>query len=247
MKISVVTAVLNRRRTIGDTLASVAAQDHDDLEHVVQDGGSTDGTLDIVAEAARPATRLYSEPDAGLYDAINRGIRKAEGEVIGLLHSDDVFADGTVLSRIAAAFEVSGADGVYGDLTYVNESGRVLRHWTSGAYDPAKLRQGWMPPHPTLYLKREVFDRWGLYDTSFRIAADYDAMLRYLLKGGIRLHYVPDVLVRMRTGGASNGSIGQIFRKSREDLRAIRRNGAGGIGTLASKNLRKLDQFLPKA
>ena len=137
-------------------------------------------------------------------------------------------------------------DGVYGDLEYVSAgcTTRVIRHWRSGEYEPAKLARGWMPPHPTLYLRREVFAAYGLYDTGFRIAADYDAILRYLVKGKIKLAYIPEVMVRMRVGGESNRSLGRILSKSREDYRAIRRNGVGGIGTLARKNFSKLGQFI---
>ena len=248
MKISVVTAVYNRVATIGDAITSVRAQTHDNVEHVIQDGGSKDGTLEVVRAAVDPATVIISERDDGIYDAINRGIRNASGDVIGLMHSDDFFADETVLAKVAAAFADPQVDGVYGDLEYVaaDDPRRVVRYWRSGQYAPALLKRGWMPPHPTLYLRRHVFDRFGLYDTSFSIAADYDAMLRYLVQGQIRLAYVPEVLVRMRLGGESNRSLERIVRKSREDLRAIRRNGVGGLGTLAAKNFSKIGQFVAR-
>lgn len=248
MRISVVTVVYNRAATIGEAIDSVGAQTWGDLEHIVQDGGSVDGTIEIIRARAGPNARLVSEPDAGIYDAINRGIARATGEVIGLMHSDDVFAHAHVLEKVAAAFRNPEVDGVYGDLQYVavSDSQRLIRHWRSGEYTPSLLKRGWMPPHPTLYLRREVFDRYGLYDTSFRIAADYDAMLRYLVKGKIKLAYIPEVLVRMRLGGESNRSLARILLKSREDLRALRNNGVGGIGTLAAKNLSKLNQFCIK-
>ncbi|TCP39285.1 glycosyltransferase family 2 protein [Rhodovulum marinum] len=246
MKISVVTAVFDRSGTIGDALRSVAGQSHGDVEHVIQDGGSTDGTLERIAALATGATRLETGPDAGIYDAINRGIARATGDVIGLMHSDDFFAHDRVLERVAAALADPGIDGVYGDLDYVSAADpqRVIRHWKSGGYDRAKLARGWMPPHPTLYLRREVFAAWGAYDTRFRISADYDAMLRWLVRGNIRLAYIPEVLVKMRVGGASNGSLGRILRKSREDLHALRRNEVGGVGALALKNAQKLSQFV---
>lgn len=246
MKISVVTAVFNRRDTIGQAIQSVYAQDHDDIEHIIQDGGSTDGTLDVVRTHATTKTVLVSEPDKGIYDAINRGIRRATGDVVGVMHSDDYFASDGVLSKVASAFEDATVDGVYGDLHYVaaHDTSRVLRCWKSGSYDLSKLGWGWMPPHPTFYMRRNYFDELGLYDTELRIAADYDAMLRYFVKGGIRLEYIPEVMVCMRAGGASNGSLRRILRKSREDYAAIRRNNIGGIGTLAAKNLSKLNQFL---
>tara|TARA_B100001057_G_scaffold422973_1_gene444817 strand:+ start:1001 stop:1762 length:762 start_codon:yes stop_codon:yes gene_type:complete len=248
MKVTVVTAVYNRVATIGDAMISVQAQSHDAIEHIIQDGGSTDGTLDVIRRAASADTQIVSEHDDGIYDAINRGIARATGDVIGLMHSDDFFADDQVLEKVAKAFATHDVDGVYGDLQYVAASDptRVVRHWRSGAYRPALLKRGWMPPHPTLYLRREVFDRHGLYDTSLRIAADYDAMLRYLGQGQIRLCYIPEVLVKMRLGGESNRSLGRIILKSREDLRALRNNGVGGIATLAAKNLSKLEQLIFK-
>ena len=248
MKISIVTAVRNRRETIGAALESIYAQTYDNFEHIIQDGGSSDGTDRVVLEKSKPQTRFVSEPDGGIYDAINRGIRRASGDVIGLMHSDDLFASPDVLSKVAAAFDAPDIDGVYGDLTYVSadDPDRVIRYWRAGNYDPLNLARGWMPPHPTLYLRREVFERWGLYDTDYRIAADYEAMLRYLIKGRIRLAYVPEVLVRMRAGGESNKSLGHILRKSREDYRAIRHNRVGGLGTLALKNFSKLGQFVAR-
>ncbi|UOR08455.1 glycosyltransferase [Qipengyuania flava] len=248
MKISVVTAVFNRTSTIAEAMKSVQAQCYGDVEHVIQDGGSTDGTLEEISRLANDTASLVSEKDSGIYDAINRGIRRASGEVIGLMHSDDFFASEDVLTKVVRGFSDPTIDGVYGDLQYVSasEPDKIVRHWRSGEYRPSMLKFGWMPPHPTLYLRREVFERHGLYDTSFRIAADYDAMLRYLAKGKIRLAYIPEVLVKMRLGGESNRSLGRILQKSREDLKALRNNGVGGVGTLAAKNLSKLGQFIVK-
>ncbi len=248
MKFTVITAVLNRAGTIEQAVRSVQRQGWRDIEHVVQDGGSTDGTLDILHRTADARTRIVSERDGGIYDALNRALARATGDAVGLMHSDDVFAHADVLAHVAAAMADPSVDGVYGDLDYVSaaDPARILRRWVSGQYDRRKLARGWMPPHPALFLRRAVLDRHGGYDTSFRIAADYEAMLRYLVQGGIRLAYLPEVMVRMRMGGASNGSAGGILRKSREDLRAMRRHGVGGIGTLAAKNLGKLPQFLPR-
>lgn len=246
ISISIVTAVYNRAATIGQAIESVRRQSYPHVEHVIQDGASTDGTLEVIGRLADTATSLESAPDGGIYEAINRGIERATGDVIGLMHSDDFFAHDEVLARVAGRLEASGADGVYGDLDYVasGATGRVLRHWKSGRYDRAKLSRGWMPPHPTLYLRRSIYERFGGFDTDFRIAADYEAMMRYLVRGGITLDYLPEVMVKMRVGGESNGSLGRILRKSREDLRAIRRHELGGFGTLAMKNLGKIGQFL---
>jgi glycosyltransferase involved in cell wall biosynthesis len=248
MKITVVTAVFNRVETIEKAIISVQSQSHNDVEHVIQDGGSNDGTLDVVKGLELATTHLVSEQDEGIYDAINKGISRASGEVIGLMHSDDFFANDRVLEQVAEAFNNPEVDGVYGDLDYVSaaNTNKVVRHWRSGPYCRELLKRGWMPPHPTLYLRREVFDEWGLYDPSLQIAADYDAMLRYLWKGKIRLAYVPDVFVKMRVGGESNRSFGRILRKSREDYVALRRNGVGGLPTLIQKNTGKLKQFIVK-
>lgn len=246
MKISVVTIVYNRARFISGALESTARQTYPNVEHILQDGGSTDGTLDIIQQHDMAEIKLVSEPDAGIYDALNKGIKRATGDIIGVMHSDDFFADETVLERVAATMSDTDCDGVYGDLNYVSASdtGKTIRKWRSGNFEKAKLRKGWMPPHPTLYLRREVFDKFGLYDPSYRISADYDAMLRFLVKGNISLAYIPEVLVKMRVGGESNKSLAKILQKSREDYRAIRSYSVGGVGTLALKNLSKVAQFI---
>lgn len=246
MKISIVTAVHNRVDTVADAIRSLHRQSFKEVEHLIQDGGSTDGTLEVIAGLSNESTSLQSEPDGGIYPAINRAIIRSKGDIVGLLHSDDFYASSTVLEKVAAAFRDSAVDGVYGDLQYVSvgDPPRVVRHWRSGRCTALQIALGWMPPHPTLFLRRTVFDRWGLYNTDFRIAADYDAMLRWIVGGRINLAYIPEVLVKMRVGGESNGSFSRVFLKSREDYRAIRRNGVGGVGTLLAKNLRKIPQFL---
>ena len=248
-KISVITAVFNRAQTIEQALDSVRSQTWPEVEHVVIDGASTDGTLEILRAHEDRIDVLVSEQDDGIYHALNKGLARATGEVVGLMHSDDFFANDRVLEKVAAAFADPAVDGVYADLDYVakDEPGRIVRHWKSGQYLPRKLAWGWMPPHPTLYLRRSVIEQWGGFDTSFRVAADYDAMLRYLAKGGIRLAYIPEVLIKMRVGGESNRSLTHIMRKSREDHRALRKNGVGSFGTLILKNVSKIGQFLHAA
>ncbi|KAF0284757.1 glycosyltransferase family 2 protein [Spiribacter roseus] len=247
MRISIITAVYNRATTLPEALDSLRRQTHPSVEHVVQDGGSTDGTLQVLRANPSEEMKLVSAPDGGIYDAVNCGIARASGDVIGLLHSDDYLADSGVIADVAEALADPAVDGVYGDLDYVAaaDTSHVIRRWRSGQYVPAKLKRGWMPPHPTLYLRRQVLESWGYYDTSFHIAADYEAMLRWLVRGQIQLAYIPRVLVKMRVGGESNRSLGHILRKSREDYRAMRRHGVGGIGSLAAKNFSKLEQFLP--
>jgi glycosyltransferase len=246
LKISVITAVYNRVSTIGEALDSVRAQTWPDVEHVVIDGASTDGTLELLQTRRNEFAVLISEPDKGIYDALNKGIARAAGDVVGLMHSDDLYADENVLADVAAAFADPQIDAVYGDLDYVaqGDTSKVIRRWRSGEYSPALLSRGWMPPHPTLYLRRTVVDRWGAFDASYRIAADYDAILRYFGRGGIRPAYIPRVLVRMRVGGESNRSVARILRKSKEDYTALRKNQVGGFVTLARKNFSKVGQFL---
>ncbi len=246
MKISIVTAVYNRQTTIAQAMQSVRSQTHGPVEHILQDGGSSDATLEIITDIAGPNTLLHSGSDGGIYDAINKGIARATGDVIGLMHSDDYFAHDDVLARIAAALADPNIDGVYGDLDYVAaaDTNRVVRHWKSGEMTRAKLKRGWMPPHPTLYLRRSVFERLGDYDTSYQIAADYDAMLRWLWTGRVKLTYIPEVLVKMRVGGESNRSLGRVLQKSREDYRALRSNDVGGVAALLNKNLSKIGQFV---
>jgi glycosyltransferase len=246
MKISIITVTFACAETVGDCLASVAGQSYAKREHILIDGASTDGTL-AVLEAHRSALAvLVSEPDGGIYDALNKGIALATGDIVGFLHADDLYADGDVLARVAEAFADPAVEAVYGDLVYVakEDTGRVIRHWRSGAYSRKRLAWGWMPPHPTLYLRRSVYQRLGLFNTRYRIAADYDLMLRVLSGMTGRVVYVPEVLVRMRVGGASNRSLRHVVRKSWEDYRALRSNRVGGVGALAWKNVSKLPQFV---
>jgi glycosyltransferase len=246
IKISIITAVYNNRETISAALDSALGQLGANIELVIIDGGSTDGTLDILRSYAARLDVLVSEPDRGIYDALNKGIQRASGDVVGFLHSDDLFADAGVLSRIATAFADPAVGAVYGDLLYVRKDNpdQVVRYWRSGTFSGRRLGWGWMPPHPTLYVRRNIYEQHGLFDTSFRIAADYDFILRLLGRDRVGVHYLPEVLVKMRVGGASNRSLRNILRKSGEDLRALRRNGVGGFGALVWKNLSKLPQFL---
>lgn len=249
MKISVITAVYNNAGGIKEAIDSIQSQKDVDIEIVVVDGGSSDGTVEIL-EGYRDRIDIFvSEPDEGIYDALNKGLRLARGDVVGFLHSDDAFADARALARVAAAFADSPAiDAVYGDLKYVsrNDAHRTVRHWRAGPFSAAEVARGWMPPHPTLYCRRSVVQELGEYDVGLAIAADYEWMLR-LMRSGRSLAYIPEVQVSMRMGGASNRSLGNIVRKSSEDWIALRRHGwtrLGALMTLAAKNLRKLPQFI---
>lgn len=249
LQISVITAVFNRAATLAGALASVHAQTWPNVEHIVVDGGSTDGSLDILQAHRARIARLVSEPDEGLYDALNKGIRMATGDVVGFMHADDEYASPRVLAQVAAAFEDPAIDAVYGDLVYVkkNDTSRVVRYWQAGPYSRDLLARGWMPPHPTFYVRRQLYDRLGMFDQSYRIAADYENMLRILWKGRVKAAYIPHVLVRMRVGGISNMSPLSMLIKSWEDYKAMRSIGIGGLNTLVRKNVIKLPQFMARS
>jgi glycosyltransferase len=245
MKVTVITVTFNSANTIGDTLASVAMQTHPDIEHIVIDGASRDDTLTIVCSRGAHVAKVVSEPDRGIYDAMNKGLALASGELIGFLNADDVFASPDSVAALVALAERDDADALYGDLVYVREDdlGAVVRLWRSGRFSPGQLRTGWMPPHPTFYVRRRVLSHVRGFDADLRIAADYDFVLRCLSRPGATASRVPQVLVRMRMGGASNRSLKALLRKSREDLLALRRSGVGGLGALLCKNARKVPQF----
>lgn len=245
MKISVITAVRNGAETLRECIESVRGQTFP-AEHIMIDGASTDGTLDIIAQYRSGITKVISEPDNGIYDALNRGIRLASGDVIGLLHGDDFYAHDRVLESVADVFEKQNVDSCYGDILYVNknDTDKVIRYWKSSKYKHGKFKQGWMPPHPTFFVKREIYGKYGLFNTDFRIAADYELMLRFLEKHRISTYYIPEVLIKMRLGGASNKSLKNLFIKSSEDYKAWKVNNLkGGLYTIFLKNFTKIPQF----
>jgi glycosyltransferase involved in cell wall biosynthesis len=245
LKISVVTAVFNRRETIAGAIDSVLYQSYAGVESIVIDGASTDGTLSVLEPYRSRLGVFISEPDLGIYDALNKGINHATGDVIGFLHADDVFENNEVLAKVAKAFEDPSVEAVYGDLVYVrhDDINQVIRYWKSGHFDKAALSRGWMPPHPTFYVRQSVYERLGGFDTRYCIAADYDTVLRFLGVGKIHAFYIPEVLVRMRAGGISNRSLKTIARKSIEDFKVLRSNHVGGLLTLLFKNFIKVNQF----
>lgn len=228
MKISVITVTYNSAATVVDTVESVLSQTHPEVEYLIVDGASTDATLAKLEPYRERLAGLLSEPDQGMYDAMNKGIAQAKGEVVAILNSDDVYADAEVLARVAACFEQSGADCVYGDLHYVTaDLQKVVRNWVSGSYRPGQFRRGWHPPHPSFFVKRAVYQALGGFRTELRIAADYEFMLRALHAKACSVAYVPEVLVKMRTGGASNRSIHNIWKANRECYQAWLMNGYG--------------------
>jgi len=221
MTISIITPTFNSVATLRDTLESVARQLHAEVEHIIVDGGSNDGTLDIVREFPHVA-RVISEPDEGLYDAINKGIRAASGEVVGVLNSDDFYAHSGVLSIIARAFEQETTDCIYGDVVYVQpeDTSKIIRHYSSRHFHPRKFALGFMPAHPTFYLKKECYQRYGLHNTQYKIAADFELLLRMLYIHRLKYTYINQALVHMRAGGISNASVQNRMLINKEILRA---------------------------
>lgn len=247
MKISIITAVYNRVETISHTIESVLEQTHPDIEYIVVDGMSNDGTENIVSKYSERIDRQVREKDDGIYDALNKGIRLASGEVVGLLHADDFFAHRDVIANIAREFSADHSTmGVYGDLVYVDrhEPTRVVRRWKSGKYDPSKYRWGWMPPHPTVYFRRECYLRYGLFREDFRFAADYELLVRMMQVHGVSMRYIPETLVCMRVGGLSNASVSNRVQANREDAKAWSVNGLQPPwGLRLLKPLRKIYQY----
>jgi len=248
MKISIITSVYNNKETIEDAIKSVLSQTYENIEYVVVDGGSSDGTLDIIEKYKDQIDVLVSEPDKGIYDGLNKGLDLATGDVVAFLHSDDLYADEHTIEHVASVFKKEDVDGVYGDLIYTpkEDTSKVLRYWKSKDFHPDLLKQGWMPAHPTFFLKKEIYDKYGKFDLGFKIAGDYDFMLRVLSKG-IEVKYLPEVIYKMRVGGESNKSLKNIILKSKEDLKALNKNDIGGVATLLIKNFSKVGQFLKKS
>lgn len=246
--ISVVTVTWNCAKTLQDCLESVANQVHTSKAHIVIDGASTDGTIDVINQHIDQITIFKSEPDQGIYDALNKGIHLATGDVIGFLHADDLYASNEVLSKIARAFEDPTVCAVYGDLDYVSQgnAGKIVRRWRSNPFNPSDLDWGWMPPHPTLYVRREWYERIGGFDINFRISADYLSILNLFTLSGFKAVYLPEVLVKMRLGGESNKSLKALIRKTNEDWLALRRSKFSifaAVRAITWKNLSKLKQF----
>ncbi|PXF56171.1 MAG: glycosyl transferase [Deltaproteobacteria bacterium] len=274
-KLTIVTVVLNAADTIRDCIESVLAQNYL-AEHIIIDGGSTDNTLEIIKEYDSKHYRLVSEPDSGIYDAMNKGIGLATGDVIGLLNADDIYAGPYILSKVARVFSEKNVESCYGDLVYVREKRRpkvkgerlkggdaggqraevedligknyrIVRYWKSGDYKPGKFYWGWMPPHPTFFVRRAIYEKYGLFNDDLGSAADYELMLRFLLKNRISAAYIPEMLVKMRVGGASNASLTKRIKANKMDRRAWEVNGLRPYPwTLWMKPLRKVGQFFSK-
>lgn len=248
MKISIVTISFNSAATIRDTIESVLSQDYPNIEYIVKDGGSKDATIEIV-KSYGDRIRLVEQSDKGIYDAMSQGVALATGEVVGIINSDDFYPDNQVISRVVEAFKNQKIDAVYGDLNYVDyhDKTKVVREWKSGKYNRESFLNGWMPPHPTFFLTKAAYDKYGLYDPSFRSAGDYELMLRMLFKHKLAVGYIPHVQMLMRTGGISNVTLKNRIRANNEDRRAWEINGLKPrFYTLYTKPLRKIGQFIKR-
>lgn len=250
MKISLITCCYNSASTLEATFNSVRQQSLKDFEYLVVDGASKDETVDIIKANQDIISSWVSEPDRGIYDAMNKGIKMATGDVIGFLHSDDLFFDPNSLVTISKAFESHKIDAVYGDLLYVDREdiSKVIRSWKSKPYKQNLFYKGWMPAHPTFYLRTELYRKLGVYNTDFRISADYELMLRMLVKHKIKVSYIPEVLIRMRVGGESNVSLANRWKANQEDVQAWKINDLKPKRlTRWRKPLSKIAQFFSKS
>jgi len=247
LKVSIITACLNNADTLESALQSVIEQDYPNIEYIVIDGASTDGTKALLEKYKDKINVLISEKDAGIYEALNKGLSLATGDIVGFLHADDFYSFPNIISKIAATFEKENTDCVYGDLQYVDRTNsiRIVRNWKSEPYTEGLFLKGWMPPHPTFFLKKKWYDEYGNYNTTLSISADYELMLRMLHKHKLKATYIPEVLVKMRTGGTSNRTLARRIKANLQDRKAWKINNLKpGLLTLIVKPLGKIRQYL---
>lgn len=246
MKISIITSTYNSAGTIRNTLDSIASQTFPDVEHIIVDGLSVDNTLDVVAQYPH-VSQVISEKDKGIYDAMNKGIMHATGDIIGILNSDDFYTYSEVIEDIHGLIITSGADYVYADLNYVDklDTSRIVRKWRSGMFTASSFRNGWMPPHPTFFVRKDIYDRYGRFNLDMGTAADYELMLRFIVRHQCRGAYLPKIIINMRTGGASNHSISARWKAHKMDRKAWQINHlTPGPFTFLLKPMRKTWQYL---
>ncbi len=249
MKCTIITVSYNAVNTIESTINSVLSQDYNDIEYIIVDGSSSDGTKEIIQRYNDKITKWISEKDNGIYDAMNKGILLATGDVIGILNADDLYSSNDIISKIVNQFTKSNADALYGDLKYVlkNDISKTIRFWKSGEYTEGKFLNGWMPPHPTFFVKKSIYNQFGLYRTDMPSAADYELMLRFIHVKKIKLTYLSELITIMREGGVSNKSLMNRWKANRDDLRAWQVNNVKpNVFTLILKPLSKLIQFVFK-
>jgi glycosyltransferase involved in cell wall biosynthesis len=225
MKISIITVTYNSAKTITNCISSINNQTYSDIEQIIIDGNSTDNTIPLINSLQNRVTRIISEPDEGIYFAMNKGINFATGDIIGMLNSDDQFFNSESLSEIANCFENPKVDAVYGNLVYTDEKNKLIRTWNSKPFRSGLFSQSWSPAHPTFYCKREIYKKYGLYKTEYKIAADVELMLRYMEVHKIHTYFIDKVLVNMRSGGISNKGIQSTIIITNEMRRAFKENG----------------------
>jgi len=243
--ISLITVTYNAADTIEKCILSVLAQGFDNLQYIIIDGQSTDNTLAIIEKYRDNINMIISESDNGLYDAMNKGIALATGDIIGTLNADDYFAADDVIKTVAQAFAASGADIVYGDIDYVSHKEKIIRKWRSGNYKPGKFNWGWMPPHPSFYARRQCFAQYGNYNLNYGTATDYELMLRFIHTNKARVFYIPKVMVKMLVGGVSNSSFNSRLKAWRNDYKAMQINKLHfPLFSVFFKPLRKIFQFI---
>lgn len=253
MKISIVTATFNSGKTVRDTIESVLRQTYSDIEYIIKDGGSKDDTLDICREYEPQfggKMRIISSPDSGIYDAMNQGFQTATGEVLMLINSDDLFARKDAVEQIVKSFKGNpDSDGVYADLYYVSQNNieNIVRVWKTGEQKP--MRYGWLPAHPTFYVKRAVYEKYGYFNLDYPLAADFELMLRFIEGHKIKLTYMPLHLVKMRLGGATSKNLKNIYKQDIETIKAFKENGlpGGNVTYLIWRYLPKIKQFFRKS
>lgn len=249
MKVSIITITYNSEATLKDTIESVVNQSYSNIEYIIVDGKSTDNTLSIIDSYKDKISKVVSEKDNGLYDALNKGIALATGDLIGIIHSDDFYTNSFVIEKIVKSIEENNADAAYADLYYVdkNDTNKIFRKWKSGSYKHGMFLNGWMPPHPTFFAKRSCYEKFGSFNLNLVSAADYELMLRFIHKHKIKLAYLPEFIIKMRVGGKSNVSLQNRIRANKEDRKAWIINGLKPkFYTLYAKPLRKIIQLFKK-
>ena len=249
MKVSIITVSFNAEETISDTIKSVINQDYENIEYIILDGASKDKTCSIIKSFGFKVAKFISEPDKGIYDAMNKGLALATGDIIGILNADDVYADSNVISKVVNRFQEDKVEGLYADLVYVkrDDTNKITRYWRSGNYSKGKFLKGWMPPHPTFFVKREIYEKYGNFNLGLRSAADYEIMLRFIHKHEIKITYLPCIITKMRVGGQSNVSLKNRIKANKEDREAWKINGLKpGVFTLIRKPLSKVGQFFKR-
>jgi len=250
MTISIITVVLNNKPYVEDCIRSVIHQSHKDLEYMIIDGGSTDGTVNAITPYERHLSKWISEPDGGIYDAMNKGIKWASGDVIGMLNADDFYIDEGVLEKVATVMADAYVDACYADLVYVDRENadKVIRYWRSRSFEPGLFASGWVPAHPTFFVRKKIYDRYGIFDVNYKLAADYELMARLFERYRIRTVYIPEVLVKMRVGGVTGNSVLNRIKQNIEILAACKQNRIkiSPLSFMMKKFMIRMHQFSQK-